>query len=108
MYYGSAPSDVLFHRDGEVFIVGGANSAGQAALHAADFAGSVTLLVRGPSLADSMSQYLVERCEAHPKIRIRTNARVRRVVGDGKLERIVLVDRKAVRSRSSGPTRSSS
>jgi len=74
--YGSAPSDVLFHRDGNVFIVGGANSAGQAALHAADFARSVTLLVRGPSLADSMSQYLVERCEQHPRLAIRTNTTV--------------------------------
>ena len=51
VYYGSAPSDALFHRDGDVFIVGGANSAGQAALHAAEFARSVTLLVRGPSLS---------------------------------------------------------
>jgi thioredoxin reductase (NADPH) len=93
VYYGSARSDVLFHRDGDVFIVGGANSAGQAALHAADYARSVTLLVRGPSLADSMSQYLVDRCDAHPNIAIRTNTRVTTVLGDGKLERIVLLDR---------------
>jgi thioredoxin reductase (NADPH) len=93
VYYGSAPSDVLFHRDGDVFIVGGANSAGQAALHAAEFARSVTLLARSPSLAESMSQYLVDRCEAHPRIRIRTNTRVTRVFGEGKLERIELQDR---------------
>ena len=92
VYYGSAPSDVLFHRNGDVFIVGGANSAGQAALHAAEYARSVTLLVRGPSLIDGMSQYLVERCEAHPKITIRTNTRVTHVSGDGKLERIALQD----------------
>jgi thioredoxin reductase (NADPH) len=92
VYYGSAPSDVLFHRDGDVFIVGGANSAGQAALHAADFARSVTLLVRGSSLLDGMSQYLVERCENHPRIEIRTNTRVMRVLGDGKLEQIAVVD----------------
>jgi thioredoxin reductase (NADPH) len=92
VYYGSAPSDVLFHRDADVFIVGGANSAGQAALHAADFARSVTLLVRGSSLLDGMSQYLVERCENHPRIEIRTNTRVLRVLGDGKLEQIAVVD----------------
>jgi thioredoxin reductase (NADPH) len=93
VYYGSSPSEVLFHRDGDVFIVGGANSAGQAALHAADFARSVTLLVRGPSLAGGMSQYLVERCENHPRIEIRTSTRVMRVLGNSKLEQIVLMDR---------------
>lgn len=90
VYYGSSPTDVLFHRNGDVFIVGGANSAGQAALHAAEHARSVTLLVRGPSVAASMSQYLVHRCERHPRITIRTNARVVSVDGDGRLERIVV------------------
>jgi thioredoxin reductase (NADPH) len=93
VYYGSAPSDVVFHRDGDVFIVGGANSAGQATLHAADFARSVTLLVRGPSLGDSMSQYLVERCEQHPRVAIRTNTAVTHAFGNGRLERIVVLDR---------------
>ncbi len=91
VYYGSSPSDVAFHRNGDIFIVGGANSAGQAALHAADYAHSVTLLVRGPSL-DAMSRYLVDRCESHPKIDIRTRTQVKRVLGDGRLERIVVVD----------------
>ena len=95
VYYGSAPSDVLFHRDGDVFIVGGANSAGQAALHAAEFARSVTLLVRGPSLGDSMSQYLVERCDKHPRIAIRTNTTVTHTFGNGRLERIVVLDRQS-------------
>ena len=63
----------VFHRDGDVFIVGGANSAGQAALHAADTRARSRSLVRGPSLGESMSQYLVERCEQHPSIAIRTN-----------------------------------
>jgi thioredoxin reductase (NADPH) len=95
VYYGSAPSDVLFHRDGDVFIVGGANSAGQAALHAAEFARSVTLLVRGPSLGDSMSQYLAERCDEHPRIVIRTNTTVTHAFGNGRLERIVVLDRQS-------------
>jgi thioredoxin reductase (NADPH) len=95
VYYGSAPSDVLFHREGDMFIVGGANSAGQAALHAAEFARSVTLLVRGPSLGDSMSQYLVERCDGHPRVAIRTNTTVTHAFGNGKLERIVVLDRQS-------------
>lgn len=95
VYYGSAPSDVLFHRDGDMFIVGGANSAGQAALHAAELARSVTLLVRGPSPADSMSQYLLERCEAHPRVAIRTHTAVTHAFGNGRLERIVVLDRQS-------------
>lgn len=95
VYYGSAPSDVLFHRDGDMFIVGGANSAGQAALHAAEFARSVTLLVRGPSLGDSMSQYLVERCDRHPRVAIRTNTAVTHAFGNGRLERVVVLDRQS-------------
>src|SRR5262245_2290710 len=95
VYYGSAPSDVLFHRDGDMFFVGGANSAGQAALHAAEFARSVTLLVRGSSLGDSMSQYLVERCDRHARIAIRTNATVTHAFGNGRLERIVVLDRQS-------------
>ena len=91
VYYGSAPSDLLFHRGDDVFIIGGANSAGQTAVHAAEFARSVTLLVRGSSLAE-MSRYLVERLENHPRIEIRTNVRVVRAAGDGKLERIVIAD----------------
>jgi thioredoxin reductase (NADPH) len=95
VYYGSASSDVLFHRDGDMFIVGGANSAGQAALHAAEFARSVTLLVRGSSVDDSMSQYLVERCDRHPRISIRTDTTVTHAFGNGKLERIVVLDRES-------------
>jgi thioredoxin reductase (NADPH) len=93
VYYGSSPADVLFHRNGDVFIVGGANSAGQAALHAAEHARSVTLLVRGPSVGDSMSQYLVDRLEREPRITIRTGTQVVAVCGDGRLEQIVVRDR---------------
>jgi thioredoxin reductase (NADPH) len=92
VYYGSSPSEAAFHRGGDVFIVGGANSAGQAALHAASYARSVTLVVRGGSLAARMSQYLVERCERHPAIAIQTHTKVVRALGDGRLERLVLQD----------------
>jgi thioredoxin reductase (NADPH) len=93
VYYGLTRADIIFHRNGDVFVVGGANSAGQAALHAAEYARSVTILVRGPSLADDMSRYLVERCEAHQRIKVRTNARIKAARGDGRLEQIELVDR---------------
>ena len=92
VYYGSSPSDLAFHANGDVFIVGGANSAGQAALHAAEHARSVTLLVRGASIETSMSRYLVERCERDPRIAVRTSTRVVRVGGDGRLEQIVVRD----------------
>jgi thioredoxin reductase (NADPH) len=92
VYYGSARSDVAFHRNGDVFIVGGANSAGQAAMLASEFARSVTLLVRGPSLEEGMSQYLVDRAERHPKIGVRTNTQITHVVGNGRLEGIGLLN----------------
>ena len=86
VYYGSAPREAAYHRDGHVFVVGGANSAGQAALYLAEFAAHVTMVVRAKSLADGMSQYLVARCEAHPRITVRTNAQVVRALGEERLE----------------------
>ena len=86
VYYGSGPREAAFHRDGHVFVVGGANSAGQAALYLAEFAAHVTMTVRAKSLADGMSQYLVARCEAHPRITVRTNAHVVRALGEERLE----------------------
>jgi thioredoxin reductase (NADPH) len=90
VYYGAAPSDAIYHRNGDVFVVGGANSAGQAALHLATHARSVTLLIRGESIEEDMSQYLVDRCCRHGAIAVRTNTRVVRAEGDGQLERIVV------------------
>ena len=90
VYYGASPSDVIYHRGGDVFVVGGANSAGQAALHLAKHAQSVTLLVRGESLEEDMSQYLVDRCCRHGSIQVRLNTRVVRASGEGKLDRLIL------------------
>ena len=86
VYYGAAPREAAYHRDGRVFVIGGANSAGQAALYLAEFAAQVTLVVRAGSLGDGMSHYLVARCEAHPRITVRTRARVVGALGDGRLE----------------------
>jgi len=92
VYYGAAPHEAAFHRGGNVFVVGGANSAGQAALQLAGYAASVTIVIRGSSLGARMSQYLVDRLEAHPRITVRPRSRIVRALGDGRLERLVIAD----------------
>jgi thioredoxin reductase (NADPH) len=71
VYYGASVSDASECRDEDVYIVGGANSAGQAAMYMSKEAKSVTLLVRGPSLEASMSYYLIQQIENNPKIHVR-------------------------------------
>ena len=93
VYYGVAPEDAAFHGEGDVFVVGGANSAGQAALHLADHAARVTLVVRGDSLASKMSRYLVDRLEQAPNVTVLTRTDVVRAEGYGRLERLVLSQR---------------
>jgi thioredoxin reductase (NADPH) len=73
-----------------VVIVGGGNSAGQAALHMAEYARAVTVVIRSPNLRRGMSNYLVERIEEHPRIVVRTSCRVARVEGDSRLESVTL------------------
>jgi thioredoxin reductase (NADPH) len=75
-----------------VYIVGGANSAGQAAVYLARGARSVTILVRGPSLRKSMSHYLIEQIEKIPRITVRTCTEIAEAHGDGHLERLTLRD----------------
>jgi thioredoxin reductase (NADPH) len=90
VYYGSAPGEAPLYQNGRVIVVGGANSAGQAALHLAEYAQRVTLLVRSDSLAAGMSRYLVERIEQHPRIEVRTNATVKEARGQRRLEAVVI------------------
>lgn len=80
--YGSPAGEAVGYAGGRVAVVGGANSAGQAALHLARHAGQVTLLVRGDSLDRGMSRYLVDRIERHDRIAVRTSTEV--VGGDGR------------------------
>jgi thioredoxin reductase (NADPH) len=94
VYYGAAPSEARDCCDEDVFIVGGANSAGQAAMNLARYANSVTLVVRGPSLEASMSYYLIQQIEANPKIKVRTCTVLNEACGDGHLEKLVLEDRR--------------
>jgi thioredoxin reductase (NADPH) len=90
IYYGAGMSEAQLCRDQDVYLVGGANSAGQAALYFARYARSVTLLVRGPSLEESMSQYLIEQIAATPRITVLTSTRVAEVKGETHLEAITI------------------
>ena len=76
VYYGAAASEAPAMRGRTVFVAGGANSAGQAALHLAKWAAQVTILVRAPSLAASMSDYLIRQIAAAPNIDVRYHVQV--------------------------------
>jgi thioredoxin reductase (NADPH) len=93
VFYGAAGVMAPAVAGEDVYVVGGANSAGQAALHLAKYAARVTLLVRGSSLAAGMSDYLVRQIQATPNIGVRLGTQV--VGGDGntRLEKLVLQDR---------------
>jgi thioredoxin reductase (NADPH) len=93
VFYGAAVSESRAMEDQDVFIVGAGNSAGQAALHLSKYARAVTLLVRGDSLATSMSSYLVTAIDSTPTVAVRHSTEVVDGAGDGPLERITLFDR---------------
>jgi thioredoxin reductase (NADPH) len=92
VYYGAALSEAEGCRDQDVYVVGGANSAGQAAVYLARYAKSVTMLVRAPSLEKSMSYYLIQQIAGIGKITVRTCTEVAEVRGDGHLEQLTLRD----------------
>ena len=93
VYYGADASDARQVVDDDVYIVGAANSAGQAALNMAQHARRVVMVVRASGLEASMSRYLVDRIEAHPAIEVRTGSEVTAARGDGHLESLTLLDR---------------
>ena len=93
VYYGSTATEAQSVRGENVYIVGGANSSGQAAVYFARAARSVTMVVRGPSLERSMSQYLIEQIRQLPNVRVRTNAIVAEAGGDEHLEWLRIIDR---------------
>jgi thioredoxin reductase (NADPH) len=92
VYYGAAVSIASECAGDEVYVIGGANSAGQAAMYLSREAKSVTILVRAPSLEASMSHYLIEQIKQRPNISVRTCTEVQRAVGDDHLEKLILVD----------------
>src|SRR5712691_3391385 len=92
VFYGSALTEATGCAGHDVYIVGGANSAGQAAVYLSRGARSVTILVRGPSLLKSMSHYLIEQIEGIPRIKVRACTEIAEAHGDGHLERLTLRD----------------
>ena len=92
VYYGGSRTEGVSCRDEHVVVVGGANSAGQAAIYFAGYAQHVTILYRGDSLAKSMSRYLIDTIEDTPNITVRTNAEVAAAHGEEQLERITVRD----------------
>jgi len=95
IYYGATASEASQTTGEDVYVVGAANSAGQAALNFARYAKRVGLVVRGASLEASMSQYLVSRVLAAPNIDVRLQTEVVAARGDGHLETLTLADRAA-------------
>jgi thioredoxin reductase (NADPH) len=92
VYYGATPVEAILCRDEDVVVVGGANSAGQAAIFLAEGGRRVTMLVRGPGLSDTMSRYLIRRIEETPSIEVRTQTQVVALDGEGSLERVTWKD----------------
>lgn len=88
VYYGGGATEALSCKGEIIYVVGGANSAGQAAMNFAKYADKVVVLVRGEGLAATMSQYLIEQIERTPNIQIWTHASVAEVHGDRRLEEI--------------------
>jgi thioredoxin reductase (NADPH) len=92
VYYGAAMTEAQLCAGEDVFVIGGANSAGQAAVYFAQFARSVTMMVRGDSLEKGMSQYLIDQIREVPNIRVETQSEVVEVHGDGHLESITVAN----------------
>jgi thioredoxin reductase (NADPH) len=88
----TTPGDARFLKDKVLFVAGGGNSAGQAVVHLSKIARHVTLLVRGPSLEEGMSDYLVQAIRRQPNVEVRLGTEVVDGGGDGALDRIVLED----------------
>jgi thioredoxin reductase (NADPH) len=88
VYYAATPMEAQLCLSGDVIVVGGGNSAGQAAIFLAQTAARVYILVRGDGLADSMSRYLIRRIEEHPAIRLLPHTELVAFEGDSHLERV--------------------
>ncbi|HSB62966.1 MAG TPA: FAD-dependent oxidoreductase [Thermoanaerobaculia bacterium] len=88
----TTPGDARFVKDKVLFVAGGGNSAGQAVVHLSKIARRVTLLVRGPSLEEGMSDYLVQEIRRRPNVEVRFGTEVVDGAGDAALDRIVLED----------------
>jgi thioredoxin reductase (NADPH) len=88
IYYGAAMTEALSCKDEDVFVIGGANSAGQAAMYFSKYARRVVMLVRGSSLSNSMSQYLINQLKKTPNVQIEFNSSIVEAHGNDHLEAI--------------------
>ncbi len=92
VYYGAAVTEAAYYRGEHVFVVGGANSAAQAAMLFSEHASQVTMVVRGSQLEGGMAQYLIERINATENVEVLFETGIAEVEGDKRLERITLLD----------------
>ena len=90
VYYGAGPTEAISCRDEDIYIVGGANSAGQAAMFFSRYARRVIMLVRGSSLAATMSQYLIDQIQKTENITVECQTRVTAVAGDDRLRTLTI------------------
>jgi thioredoxin reductase (NADPH) len=99
VYYGAATSEAAHYKGKRVFVIGGANSAGQGAMFLSRFASEVTVLIRGESLQASMSQYLIDQIESTENISLMTHTEVSAVEGSDRLEAITITDNESGESQ---------
>jgi thioredoxin reductase (NADPH) len=92
VFYGAGTSEAELCSSQEVFVVGGGNSAGQAAIHFSRYARRVYILIRGDGLKETLSQYLIDRITSSPSIEVRPHTEVLELHGDHSLEAITLID----------------
>ncbi|AFY39993.1 response regulator receiver protein [[Leptolyngbya] sp. PCC 7376] len=90
VYYGAAQTEAIACKGEDVYVVGGANSAGQAAMYFSRFARKVIMLVRGESLTKSMSQYLIDQIGETENIEVRTHSSIMEAQGETRLESLVI------------------
>jgi len=90
VYYGAATSEAIHYQGKKVYVIGGANSAGQGAMFLARYASEVTMLIRGDSLKSSMSQYLIDQIEGTGNISVLANTEVAAVTGTDHLEAVTM------------------
>ena len=91
IYYGAAKTEAIACTGEHIYLIGGANSAGQAAMYFSQYASKVTMLVRGDSLTKSMSQYLIDQIAATPNIEVMVHTEVLEAKGESNLEAITLL-----------------
>jgi thioredoxin reductase (NADPH) len=99
LYYGAGASEAALTKGEDLYIVGGGNSAGQAAMHFASFAGRIFIVIRGESLKETLSQYLIDRIQSNPKIEVLARTEVIELRGARVLEEIVLAERATGKQR---------